>query len=296
MESHKPMLGQTLLAVMVMLLVVTSASCSRRPIAMPVLPPVSERTPPPSRALGWEGVVVERLATEFFTTGNCAGQFTRLEGLTVEEFLHSLGVELVEPTEDSDATLIVDLTCEAESASYTPVGGPLLPTTCYAGFRVNGDVVFTDDGYDPLGFSFDINSPAPDHISTDQCVEDPDHIARLWLFDVTVTDPGDRIRRDIAAFWGEFWGPNVFVWFLNDQLGGSLERAASPEEIQIAFDLLADMGPSGKDAVPTLIAILDNQQLTSYLRSRAQGALKAITGQDFGDDARRWQRWWDKQQ
>jgi hypothetical protein len=65
----------------------------------------------------------------------------------------------------------------------------------------------------------------------------------------------------------------------------------------VTISMLGDMGPSARQAVPALI-----DQIPSAIEKPAPpkdgeyvasvpGALKRITGMDFGDDQERWQRW-----
>jgi HEAT repeat protein len=53
-----------------------------------------------------------------------------------------------------------------------------------------------------------------------------------------------------------------------------------------AFDALENLGPS---AVEALIAALKEEEHEAFAR-----LLKAITGQDFGIDSNRWEKWWKK--
>jgi HEAT repeat protein len=47
-----------------------------------------------------------------------------------------------------------------------------------------------------------------------------------------------------------------------------------------------------KRAVEPLIQILKDEN--QYVREGAARALKRITGQDFGEDAEKWQKWWEE--
>jgi len=55
---------------------------------------------------------------------------------------------------------------------------------------------------------------------------------------------------------------------------------------------LGEIGPGAIEAVPALIHALGDRNI---VRDPAAAALKKITGQDFGDDANRWQEWWEEQ-
>jgi hypothetical protein len=52
------------------------------------------------------------------------------------------------------------------------------------------------------------------------------------------------------------------------------------------------MGPAAIDATPVLIEYIKG----SFYAGRARETLKAITGQDFGDDGRAWQVWWEQKE
>ena len=59
-------------------------------------------------------------------------------------------------------------------------------------------------------------------------------------------------------------------------------------------EALGTMGADAKEAVPALIQALGDAEWSSE-REAATGALKTITGQDFGEDAAAWQQWWEQQ-
>jgi hypothetical protein len=54
---------------------------------------------------------------------------------------------------------------------------------------------------------------------------------------------------------------------------------------------LAGMGSAAEEAVPALIQVLAKDERAG-VRQAAAGALEAITGRTFGEDAARWQAWW----
>jgi HEAT repeat protein len=63
--------------------------------------------------------------------------------------------------------------------------------------------------------------------------------------------------------------------------------------ISMTSDPLAKIGPEEKEVIPALIQALDDESI--HVRTSAVRALKAITGQDFGEDPARWQQWWEEQ-
>lgn len=54
---------------------------------------------------------------------------------------------------------------------------------------------------------------------------------------------------------------------------------------------LQQIGPEASESVPALIEALGDEALNYW----ATFALEAITGQDFGEDAGQWKKWWDAQ-
>lgn len=62
---------------------------------------------------------------------------------------------------------------------------------------------------------------------------------------------------------------------------------------QAAVKALGNIGPDGAEAVPALIQALADAN--SYDRWDVVEALRAITGQDLGDDVVAWQAWWEAQ-
>jgi hypothetical protein len=62
---------------------------------------------------------------------------------------------------------------------------------------------------------------------------------------------------------------------------------------QAAVGALGNIGPDGVEAVPALIQVLANAN--SYDRRDVVEALRAITGQDLGDEPAAWQAWWEAQ-
>lgn len=75
----------------------------------------------------------------------------------------------------------------------------------------------------------------------------------------------------------------------------ALTQALEDEHADVrwaAIKALERIGPE-EGAVPALIQALGDEE--RQVRKAAAGALETITGQDFGEDADRWQEWWEKQ-
>lgn len=60
-----------------------------------------------------------------------------------------------------------------------------------------------------------------------------------------------------------------------------------------AVAALGAIGPEADEAIPALIELLEKEDWTFY--NYAADALANITGQDFGEDAAVWRRWWGTQ-
>jgi len=60
-----------------------------------------------------------------------------------------------------------------------------------------------------------------------------------------------------------------------------------------AVTSLGQIGPEADEAIPVLIKLLEGEDW-SY-KHYAASALKSITGQNFGEDAAAWQKWWEAQ-
>jgi hypothetical protein len=67
---------------------------------------------------------------------------------------------------------------------------------------------------------------------------------------------------------------------------------------EAAAKALGEIGPEAVEAVPALIGVLSNKDESQSLSVSwaTQDALRAITGQEFGEDAGRWRQWWEGQQ
>jgi HEAT repeat protein len=83
---------------------------------------------------------------------------------------------------------------------------------------------------------------------------------------------------------------------MGDEAIIALLDAAFKEDSSLACEAAKALGEIGDHRV--VIAILSKKPYPSSYdthRQRAAEALQAFTGQDFGDDAKRWSEWWDSQ-
>lgn len=102
-------------------------------------------------------------------------------------------------------------------------------------------------------------------------------------------DEDSRVRWRASRALGDI-GPEAkeaipgLIKTLGDEDSSAREEAAGA---------LGKIGPEAKEAVPALIKALGDGD--EDVRRAAALTLKAITGQDFGEDASRWQQWWEAQ-
>jgi hypothetical protein len=100
---------------------------------------------------------------------------------------------------------------------------------------------------------------------------------------------GDEAARRAAAEQLAAMGPQAvaalpaLMQALSDQ---------SQDVRMLAARALAQLGPQASQAIPYLIQTLSRDET----QAAAAAALSAITGEDFGPDAARWQQWWQEQQ
>ena len=73
----------------------------------------------------------------------------------------------------------------------------------------------------------------------------------------------------------------------------ALIKALRDENVGVRSYAASALGKiKDKTAVPALLNALGNEN--DGVRSSAIGALEKITGQDFGYDPAKWQKWWDE--
>ena len=101
-------------------------------------------------------------------------------------------------------------------------------------------------------------------------------------------DESVRVREAAAGVLGEV-GPEEGVVPALIQALGEVQSIRGK-----AAWAMREIGPEAREAVPALIRALGDE--TESVRVAAVEALKAITDQDFGEDANRWQQWWEEPQ
>ncbi|MGD2124434.1 MAG: HEAT repeat domain-containing protein [Desulfobacteraceae bacterium] len=121
----------------------------------------------------------------------------------------------------------------------------------------------------------------------------------------TIAEPKESVRLLIKALQSDSNDVRRSALIALGHLGAEAEEAL-PQIIKILDDegenpnirdnaarALKKFGPHGRDAVPALIRALKTD--APFLPHSAAKSLQAITGQDFGRAAEKWQQWWETQ-
>lgn len=245
-----------------------------------------------------------------------------------QRMLRGIGIVVAERGDPCDATLTVALTGQALGAAYS--GG----RHCYTGAEVSGQVTIDASGYVPLVVPVSGKSP-PSKVTAScpsspnrapffnaWSVAVIEGLAGVWGAPILIQALGDevwQVRRDAARELGKLGSEVVIdlIQALQDDRWQRREGAAralaeigpeAREAVPALIGALEDedrvvrekvawaletIGPGAEDAVPALIQALGEED--GNLAYNAYGALKAITRQDFGFDAARWQQWWEEQ-
>ncbi|MBN1810234.1 MAG: HEAT repeat domain-containing protein [Anaerolineae bacterium] len=296
------------------------------PTAMPSPTP----TPLPLQAPGWEDVTVHTLclAVEQAYPG-IEGKEPEPIAEATQRILARVGLQVVAEGASCDATLTLTLTGQALGDRYTT-------GYCYSGAEVSGLMVFDVAGREPLtlpvagrrnppflirGCPQELGAPFGNAWSEALlgC------LAHLWGPQVLVQAVGDEavcVREAAAEALGEVEPEEGVVPALAQALGDTDEdvreaaaealEAIGPQAVEAvpaliqalkdrsssvrcaAARALGEIGPGAREAVPALIQALGDE--SSLVRQAAAEALRAITGQDFGEDAERWRQWWEAHQ
>lgn len=271
------------------------------PIPTPTLEPTP--TPLPLQAAGWEEVTVRTLCLEVEQSyPQMTGEFSLPVAQDVQSILTGLGLQVVTRGTLCDATLTFVLVGEALEARY------LRWERCYSGADFRGQVILAMPRLDTLTLSVSGYVGTPYMISScpytprDAPLEEAqwkailDGLTHLWGPPVIIE--AARLRRqdihkllaiDRAVFEAlEEWGPEA-IPILIQALGDR------DEDVRwVAAQGLDDYGLEAMEATPALIEALRDE--SASVRLAALQALKAITGQDFGEDADVWKAWWEGQQ
>jgi hypothetical protein len=281
------------------------------------------------QAPGWEGVTVHALCLKVEQSyPGIEGKSPEPVAEAVQEILARVGLWIVAEGESCDATLTVALTGKARGADYIGVGhcysgaevsgemaltaSERAPLTLPIGGKYPPPVMIAGCPDEPANAPFG-------EAWLEALFEG---LAHLWGPQVLIRSLGDErawAREIVVEELGEI-GPEEGVVLaltqaLEDGDGDVREAAADalaeigPHAVEAVPALitalgddrigvrraaalaLGEIGPGAREAVPTLIQALGDE--SSLMRQAAVKALRAITGQDFGEDAERWQQWWE---
>jgi hypothetical protein len=304
-----------------------------KPSPNPTYTPGPTPTPLPLQASGLEGVTVRSVCLEVeqsfpeVTDPEYAELTPHIEE-TTEQVLIGLGLEVVE--DDCDAEMSIYMKGKPSGKTYLGAG------FCFQGAEVNGEIRLALSDRVPLTIPMSGIYESPKMIVSDWCAEEPymapfpilwptallEGLAQLWgphifvsaiwdqddlvsidaiellagigpvegttpsLIQILETHESTRVRRDAALILGRLGQEVVpaLVKALNDE--SSTVREA-------AVEALGMIGPDAAEAVPALIQTL---RKSKSARETSARALRLITGQSFGEDAKAWERWWEEQQ
>lgn len=257
-------------------------------------------TPLPLWAANWEGVVVNTVCLEVEQSyPNAEGKGPEPIYEAIQDILDGAGIQVVGEGTPCDASLTLVLTMDARGAKY------LGEQYCYSGAKAEGQVTLSASDRTPLTLTISGNRPTPFRIVG--CPEPIDApFEGAWL-------------RAVYSGLAQLWGPRVLVQPLGADYRYEARQAAaevlgemgpaavdvvpalikaldaSTEDVRVAAaEALGEIGPGAAEAIPALIETLKDS--IKRVRLAAAGSLEAITGQSFGDDAERWQQWWEEQQ
>ena len=102
-----------------------------------------------------------------------------------------------------------------------------------------------------------------------------------------LADPNETIRANSAAALSSFEEPEVAQALLE-----AMRKDPSPKVRLAALGALPNAG--GFAAFNPILALLKDPQMAPEMKDRAATSLQSLTGQDFGQDASRWARWWEQ--
>jgi hypothetical protein len=254
-----------LLIVIALIVLVSGALCCgpRLISTMSTLRPTP--TPLPLWAADWEGVVVHTICLEV------KQYYPNLEGKgpepifeTIQDILDGGGILVVGGGNPCEANLTFVLRMDARGAKY------LGEQYCYSGAKAEGEMTLSALDRAPFMIIISGNCPTPFH--TVGCPEPTDApFEGAWL-------------RAVYSGLVQLWGPRVLVQ--------PLRQDYRYEARQAAAEALGEMGPAAVEAVPALIGALGDSN--DEVRQAAAEALQTVTGQNFGEDAKAWEQWWEQ--
>lgn len=288
-------------------------------------------TPFPLRAPGWTDFTVHTVCVnvdQTFVNAEDKEPEPIEEGIL--QILAGVGVQVVDDTGPCDADLSVVLSLEGVGADYTMKGHCYAGSHVRGEIHLSAP----DRSPLTLNISGSVHNPLRIDICPSKPSSAPFRnawrealiigLAEIWgpqvLIQALKEGPGANIRETAAEYLGKV-GPEegvvtALIGALEDSDGLVSSAAAEalgeigPEAADAAYALgeclkekswllrqksaqaLQNIGPGALDAVPALIDALREWEIN---RNYAVDALRAITGQEFGNDPSTWQEWWDGQ-
>lgn len=288
-------------------------------------------TPPVLEIMGWEGMQLRTLCLEIQVDGHLTATTEIEEALRY--ILFKMGLHITDNKATCETVLTIHMRGEALGADYFPGGycytGAEVSGKVTLSAPGRTPLILPIQGREdpPSGFIGGCNKDplkAPFEEAWSKALMDG--LTNIWGWHpaVAAIDSPHFYMREAAFTALKKMGPEVkeAIPFLIQALGHwdpetrnaaidvliniapeakeevihSLIKALKDKNAnrrQAAARALGGIGPKAKEAVPALIQALNDKDYG--VRQAALVALRAITGQHFGNDALRWQEWWDKQ-
>jgi hypothetical protein len=200
--------------------------------------------------------------------------------------------------QECEAELRISVEGYSRSASYQGKG------TCINGYFLNGEIDLISEGLATQVFSVNEDVPPPNSVGTNNCRSFSEAVELLQ----------QRLKWNIHDALLSFWDANIYYYVLIHFYDGDLTKLSCSELepraeyvplIILKMDAaqekpeftclvrLAEIGPDAEEALPYLMYYL------GVFRGEMQtpsicNTLESITGEDFGNNAGRWWRWWSE--
>lgn len=279
----------------------------------------------PIQAPPLEGVTVQTFCPE---VEQYPGEYSRLTLEANQRIMTALGWQVEDRNRHCDATLNLTLLTESSHLGANP---DLRLVNYVQHFEMHVEATFTTPEREltlPVAKRFSFKTEGSQDVSATEMLWAGvllDTLTYLWGPQVLVAgakDENGQVRRAAAEALGDIGSEAVdavpvLIQILEDEewsvrkaaitaLGNIGPEAAEavPALVQelrdesdacdVAIMALGKIGPGATEAVPALIQILEDGHGRLHGRHEITAeALEGITGEDFGQDADRWQQWWD---